>query len=91
MGKRRETQDPPSFRRVCAIVADHRPRALCWLDMATQPDSALDAATVDDRGIDREQIRAMLRLTPEERLRRVQEFVESVLEIRELNEKRTLR
>lgn len=59
--------------------------------MATRPDSALDAATVDDRGIDREQIRAMLRLTPEERLRRVQEFVESVLEIRELNEKRTLR
>lgn len=91
MGKRRETQDPPSFRCVCAIVADHRPRALCWLDMATRPDSALDAATVDDRGIDREQIRAMLRLTPEERLRRVQEFVESVLEIRELNEKRTLR
>lgn len=48
------------------------------------------APVVDDQGVDRAQIRAMLRLTPEERLKRVQEFVESVLEIRELNEKRTL-
>jgi hypothetical protein len=46
---------------------------------------------VDEDGVDREQIRAMLRLTPEERLKRVQEFVESMLEIRELNEKRTVR
>jgi hypothetical protein len=59
--------------------------------MSSRADSAPDASAVDDKGVDREQIRAMLRLTPEERLRRVQEFVESVLEIRELNEKRALR
>lgn len=40
---------------------------------------------IDASGVDRAQIRAMLALTPEERLRRVEEFVESALEIRELN------
>jgi hypothetical protein len=44
-----------------------------------------------DDGVDRTQIREMLQLTPEERLRRVEQFVESVLEIRELNEKRAVR
>ena len=46
---------------------------------------------VDESGVDRAQIRAMLQLTPEERLKRVQEFVESALEIRELNEQRPVR
>ena len=41
--------------------------------------------------VDRAQIREMLALDPEERLRRVQEFVESALEIRDLNEKRPVR
>lgn len=45
----------------------------------------------DSNGVDRSQIREMLRLTPEERLQRVQEFVESFLEIRELNEERAVR
>ena len=45
----------------------------------------------DDQGVDRTQIREMLRLTPEERLRRVEEFVESLLEIREMNEERSVR
>ena len=40
---------------------------------------------IDSAGVDREQIRAFLKLTPEERLRRVEEHVESVLEIREIN------
>jgi hypothetical protein len=40
---------------------------------------------IDEDGIDRAQIRAMLALSPEERLKRVEEFVESMLEIRELN------
>ena len=55
--------------------------------------TASDDADVlrDDNGVDRAQIREMLRLSPEERLRRVQEFVESLLEIRELNEKRPVR
>ncbi len=46
---------------------------------------------IDDDGVDRAQIRAMLRLTPEERLRKVEEFIESALEIRELNEARPVR
>ena len=46
---------------------------------------------IDAAGVDRVQIRAMLALTPEERLRRVEEFVESALEIRELNAPRPVR
>ena len=46
---------------------------------------------IDENGVDRAQIRAMLELTPEERLRRIEEFVESALEIRELNETRPVR
>jgi hypothetical protein len=46
---------------------------------------------VDDNGVDRAQIRAMLALTPEARLRRVEEFVEAALEIRELNAARPVR
>ncbi len=46
---------------------------------------------IDENGVDRAQIRAMLALSPEERLRRVQEYVESALEIRELNEARPVR
>jgi hypothetical protein len=47
---------------------------------ATPPDPDVDAD-----GVDRAQIRAMLALSPEERLRYVGEFVESALEIRTLN------
>ena len=46
---------------------------------------------IDANGIDRAQIREMLRLTPEARLRRVEAFVEAALEIRELNEPRPVR
>jgi hypothetical protein len=49
------------------------------------------APDIDENGVDRAQIRAMLRLTPEERLRLVEEFVESALEIRELNAARPVR
>ena len=48
-------------------------------------------ALCDENGVDRAQVREMLRLTPEQRLARVQEFVESVLEIQALNEERTVR
>ena len=54
-------------------------------------EAAVDAPAIDENGIDRTQIRRMLDLPPEQRLRRVQEFVESLLEIRELNEERALR
>ena len=46
---------------------------------------------IDESGVDRAQIRAMLRLSPEERLLKVEGFVESVLEIRELNGPRPVR
>ena len=46
---------------------------------------------IDENGVDRAQIRAMLALTPSERLRRVQEFVESAMKIREANAERPLR
>jgi hypothetical protein len=46
---------------------------------------------IDENGVDRAQIRAMLALTPSERLRRVQEFVEAAMRIREANAQRPLR
>jgi hypothetical protein len=49
------------------------------------------APDVDANGVDRAQIRAMLALTPEERLRRVEEFLESALEIQALNAPRAVR
>ena len=54
-------------------------------------DLAPSEPDIDASGVDRAQIRAMLRLEPEERLRRVEEFVESALEIRELNGVRPVR
>jgi hypothetical protein len=50
-----------------------------------------DAVDIDANGVDRAQIRAMLDLTPEQRLQRVGEFVDSILEIRGLNEERPIR
>jgi hypothetical protein len=41
---------------------------------------------IDEAGVDRAQIRAMLALSPEERLRLVEEFLDSVAETREANE-----
>jgi len=48
------------------------------------------APEIDENGVDRAQIREMLRLTPEERLERVEAFVEAALEIRQLNEPRSV-
>lgn len=51
-------------------------------------DDAPAASDIDENGVDRAQIRAMLALSPEERLRKLQEFVAGIAEIRELNEGR---
>ncbi len=62
--------------------------------MAGPADDATQAPTkpdIDKNGVDRAQIRAMLALTPEERLRRVEGFIQSALEIRKLNEQRPVR
>jgi hypothetical protein len=62
--------------------------------MTVEPDDdALDPPEpdVDEDGVDRAQIRAMLALTPSERLRRVQEFVEAAMRIREANAQRPVR
>lgn len=40
---------------------------------------------IDGNGVDRAQIRAMLALTPAERLKKAEDFLASVLEIRSLN------
>ena len=56
--------------------------------MPEQPDGATRGETpldIDAAGVDREQIRAFLKLTPAERLRRMEEHVEGILEIRESN------
>jgi hypothetical protein len=44
-----------------------------------------EATEIDENGVDRAQIRAMLALSPEDRLKKVEEFVEAVLEIRDRN------
>jgi hypothetical protein len=54
-------------------------------------DSGPAPPDIDENGVDRAQIRAMLALTPEERLQKIESFVESVFEIRELNETRPVR
>lgn len=62
--------------------------------MANAPadeEAALAAPDIDENGVDRSQIRAMLELTPEQRLKRIEEFVDSLREIRELNEQRPRR
>ena len=46
---------------------------------------------IDEAGVDRAQIRAMLDLSPEDRLRVVEEFVNSIRAIREANEKGRVR
>jgi hypothetical protein len=46
---------------------------------------------VDEAGVDRAQIRRMLRMSPADRLRWLEEFMTSVAEIRRLNAKRPLR
>jgi len=53
--------------------------------------AALPADAIDENGVDRNQIREMLRLTPEQRLQRVEEFVQSVQQIWELNAERQVR
>jgi hypothetical protein len=54
-------------------------------------DSTPAAPDIDENGVDRAQIRAMLALTPEQRLRKVEEFLTAALEIRSLNDPTSLR
>ncbi|HEY4157530.1 MAG TPA: hypothetical protein VGM29_05510 [Polyangiaceae bacterium] len=46
---------------------------------------------IDERGVDRAQIRRMLALTPIERLRWLEAVMRDVLELRALNDKPSLR
>ena len=72
--------------RVCSSCS--RSESCATLDSA---DSPTPESTQDANGVDREQIRQMLRLKPAARLSRMEEFVESMLEIRRLNAVRTIR
>ena len=47
--------------------------------------SARPPIEIDENGVDRAQIRAMLDLSPEERLRKVEDFVRGLVEIRDRN------
>jgi hypothetical protein len=49
----------------------------------TEPEPETDRFS--DDGVDRTQIREMLRLSPAERLQRLQDLVESILRVREAN------
>jgi hypothetical protein len=53
------------------------------LDAFSPPPEVID---VDENGVDRTQIRALLALSPEERLRYLSEHLASLLELRALNE-----
>jgi len=53
---------------------------------SSRSDAIPAAPDIDENGVDRAQIRAMLALSPEERLRMAEEFLESALKIRELND-----
>jgi hypothetical protein len=55
------------------------------------PESGPPRSDIDANGVDRAQIREMLALTPLQRIERVEQFVEDVLEIRDLNAPRPLR
>ena len=57
------------------------------------PDDVAGAASpdIDESGVDRAQIRAMLALSPEERLRVVEEHVKAVRAIRKSNQPPRLR
>ena len=57
----------------------------------TAGDYAFPMPEIDENGVDRSQIRAALRLTPVERLRRVEEFVEGTMRVWEQNGIRPLR
>ena len=56
-----------------------------------ETDAAAIAESHDESGVDRTQIREMLALTPVERLRRLEGFVESTLVIRALNDRTAIR
>jgi hypothetical protein len=81
----------PSAKGQRQSHADERARGVYGNRMPPEP--ALDErpSSSDHNGVDLSQIREMLGLTPEQRLARIQEFVESVLAIRELNEARPVR
>ncbi len=57
----------------------------------TQSSPPLTAPDIDANGVDRDQIRGMLALPPEQRLRHAQEFAEDTLRVWELNGIRPLR
>ena len=57
----------------------------------TDPNVRPAVPDIDENGVDRAQIRAMLALTPAERLKKAEDFLASVLEIRSLNGSPVLR
>ncbi|HEY6555250.1 MAG TPA: hypothetical protein VI669_17970 [Vicinamibacteria bacterium] len=58
---------------------------------AAAESSNTPAADIDANGVDRAQIRVMLDLTPEQRLRKVQDFVRVLVDIRDRNAEHPIR
>ena len=71
--------------------ADLRERPTCYaVGMGDEPRSA-EAVFIDQRGVDRSQIRELLALKPIDRLRHMQSVLEGLLRIRRLIDDRTPR
>lgn len=61
------------------------------MTIEASPDDAFPMPEIDENGVDRSQIRAFLKLTPVERLRRAEQFAEDTMQIWEQNGIRPLR
>lgn len=68
---------------------------MTYTDLPIVPEPELTPSSIDpvydENGVDLTLIRKMLRLSPEERLRYVEELVEEILDIWELNGTRPVR
>ncbi len=59
--------------------------------MKATADDEFPMPEIDDNGVDRSQIRALLRLTPVERLRQAEQFMDETMKLWEQNGVRPLR
>jgi hypothetical protein len=63
----------------------------CRVPVDAPMDAPFPMPEVDENGVDRSQIRALLRLTPVERLRQAEQFLEQTMQLWEQNGIRPLR
>lgn len=85
------TREVRIYGACSAIVSRSAAGSWRWYRAGMDAPRHRTEVAVDRRGVDRAQIRRMLELSPLERLRWLEEFVESVVKIRRLNDKRAIR